>query len=128
MKHCILLLEDNDFIRENIIEILELSNYEVLSTTDGAKGLELLQTRRPDLILCDILMPGMDGYDFFVATRTDPVISSIPFIFLTAYSEKKDIEKAFGMGAKGYIIKPFDADDLTQVVKKHLNEPIQNPG
>lgn len=70
MKHCILLLEDNDLIRDNTIEILELSGYEVVAAENGVKGIELLQSTKPDLILCDILMPQMDGYDFFTITRT----------------------------------------------------------
>lgn len=70
MKHCILLLEDNDLIRDNTIEILELSGYEVVAAENGVKGVELLQSTKPDLILCDILMPQMDGYDFFTITRT----------------------------------------------------------
>lgn len=126
MKRCILLLEDNDFIRENTIEILELSNYEVLSGIDGTKGLELLQRKTPDLILCDIQMPQMNGYDFYIATRTNTLFSSIPFIFLTAFSEKKDIEKAVEMGARDYIIKPFDADELIRIVEKYLNEPAES--
>lgn len=121
MKHCILLLEDNDLIRDNTIEILELSGYEVVAAENGVKGIELLQSTKPDLILCDILMPQMDGYDFFTITRTQDLFSSIPFIFLTAYSEKKDVEKALEMGARDYIIKPFDADQLIQTVEKYLN-------
>ena len=121
MKHCILLLEDNDLIRDNTIEILELSGYEVVAAENGVKGIELLQSTKPDLILCDILMPQMDGYDFFTITRKQDLFSSIPFIFLTAYSEKKDVEKALEMGARDYIIKPFDADQLIQTVEKYLN-------
>ena len=124
MKHCILLLEDNDFIRENTVEILELANFEVQAGIDGTKGLELLQQKMPDLILCDIHMPQMDGYDFFTTVKTNKDFASIPFIFLTAFSEKKDIEKALTMGAVDYIIKPFDGDELTQKVEKHLQKRV----
>lgn len=125
MKRRILLIEDNDVIRENIIEILELSDFEVIAASDGIKGLELLQFKKPDLILCDILMPQMNGYDFFQAIQQDQNVSSIPFIFLTAYSEKKDVETALSMGAQDYIVKPFDADDLVALVRKYLPELIQ---
>lgn len=121
MKPCILLLEDNDFIRENTIEILELSGYEIIAAIDGIKGLELFHSRKPDLILCDIQMPGMNGYEFFTTITADKTASSIPFIFLTAYSEKSEVAKALEMGAAGYIIKPFDADDLVSLIKKHLS-------
>lgn len=125
MKHCILLIEDNDVIRENTMEILELSDFEVLAASGGIKGLELLQIKKPDLILCDILMPEMNGYQFFQAIQQDHDVSSIPFIFLTAYSEKKDVEEALSMGAQDYIVKPFDADDLVALVRKYLPELIQ---
>ena len=125
MKRCILLIEDNEVIRENTREILELSDFEVIAASGGIKGLELLQIKKPDLILCDILMPEMNGYEFFQAIQKDHDVSSIPFIFLTAYSEKKDVEKAMSMGAEDYIVKPFDADDLVALVRKYLPELIQ---
>lgn len=107
------------------MEILELSDFEVLAASGGIKGLELLQIKKPDLILCDILMPEMNGYQFFQAIQQDHDVSSIPFIFLTAYSEKKDVEEALSMGAQDYIVKPFDADDLVALVRKYLPELIQ---
>lgn len=125
MKPCILLLEDNDFIRENTTEILELSNYEVLAAANGIDGIKLLQEKIPDLILCDILMPKMGGYEFFQEVQKNESISPVPFIFLTAFSEKKEVEKALDMGARAFIIKPFDADELIRVVQKHLNGSIQ---
>jgi CheY-like chemotaxis protein len=121
MKRCILLLEDNDFIRENTLEILELSDYEAVAVIDGTEGLEILKTKKPDLILCDIQMPQMNGYDFFSEVRKDGNTSSIPFIFLTAFSEKREINTALEMGAADYIIKPFDADDLLRIIETHLS-------
>ena len=120
----ILVIEDNQDILENTSEILELSNYEVISARDGMKGLELLKSTRPDLILCDIQMPQMNGYEFFEAIKADDK-TSIPFIFLTAYSEKIEVTRALEMGAADYIIKPFDADELVNLIKKHLKDPIQ---
>lgn len=120
MKHRILLLEDNDFIRENTVEILELSDYEVVAVPDGARGLAIFDARTPDLILCDIQMPRMNGYDFFKAIRKNEKAASIPFVFLTAFSEKKEIISALEMGATDYIVKPFDADELVRLIKKHL--------
>lgn len=127
MKQCILLLEDNDFIRENAVELLELADYDVVAAEDGAKGLELLKTIKPDLILCDIQMPGMNGYEFFTTIKVDKSIASIPFIFLTAHSEKRDIEKALELGALDYIVKPFDADELIRVVGKYLQKTASTP-
>ncbi|HEX6847988.1 MAG TPA: response regulator [Chitinophagaceae bacterium] len=121
MKQCILLLEDNDFIRENTVEILELSDYEVVAVSDGVEGFRMFQMRRPDLILCDIQMPEMNGYDFLREVRKNEDASSIPFIFFTAFSEKKEISNAFKMGAADYIIKPFDADELLRIIEKHLS-------
>jgi CheY-like chemotaxis protein len=124
MKKCILLIEDNEPIRENTAELLELDNYEVIVATDGYEGLEMLQARKPDLILCDILMPKMDGYDFLRAMRKDYRFSSLPFIFFTAYSEKKDIEKGIQMGATDYLVKPFEANELIRLIQKYLPKEV----
>jgi CRP/FNR family transcriptional regulator, cyclic AMP receptor protein len=126
MKKCILLVEDNDPMRENTAELLELSNYEVIVARDGKQGLKMFLARNPDLILCDIMMPGMNGYEILRTLREDYRIFSTPFIFLTAYSEKKDIEKGLQMGATDYMIKPFDGDDLINLIHKHLPEQVSN--
>lgn len=120
MKKFILLIEDNDPIRENTIEFLELANYEVLATNRGKNGLEMIRARVPDLILCDIAMPEMDGYEFLRVVRGDYGLSSTPFIFFTAYSEKSDIQKGLQLGASDFIVKPFEPDDLVNLINKYL--------
>ena len=126
MKQYILLIEDNDFIRENTSELLELSDYEVVTARDGKEGLEMIQAKNPGLILCDIMMPQMNGYEFLKIVREEYQLTSIPFIFFTASSEKKDIEEGLQMGATDYMIKPIDSNDLLNLIQKHLPEQVSN--
>ena len=126
MKQYILLIEDNDFIRENTSELLELSNYEVVTVRDGKEGLEMIQAKNPKLILCDIMMPQMNGYEFLKIIRQEYQLTAVSFIFFTASSEKKDIEKGLQMGATDYMIKPIDSNDLLNLIQKHLSEQVSN--
>ncbi|MDP4261386.1 MAG: response regulator [Bacteroidota bacterium] len=120
MKKCILLVEDNEPIRENTTELLELLHYEVIVARDGKQALDRIQEKTPDLIVSDIMMPGIDGYELLHTLRENHPMESLPFIFLTASSEKKDIEKGMCMGASGYITKPFQADELIQLIRNVL--------
>jgi CheY-like chemotaxis protein len=124
MKKSVLLVEDNESIRENTCELLELEGYEVIIATDAFKGLELVKLRLPDLILCDILMPGMDGYTFLQTIKNDLRHSTIPLIFFTAYSEPSEIKKGMSMGAVDYLVKPFDGDQLIGIVRKNMSAEI----
>ena len=126
MKQYILLIEDNEFIRENKSELLELSDYEVITARDGKEGLEIIQEKNPGLILCDIMMPQMDGYEILKIVRQEYRLTSTPFIFFTASSEKKDIKKGLQMGATDYMVKPIDGDDLLNLIQKHLPEQVSN--
>jgi CRP/FNR family cyclic AMP-dependent transcriptional regulator len=121
MKHKILIVEDNGPILENTIELLELSNYEVVTASNGKEGLDIAMQQIPDLILCDIKMPVMDGYHLLEHIRQKPSLNSSHFVFFTASSEKKDIEMAMAMGATDYIVKPFTGDELLGRIKKLLN-------
>ena len=96
----ILLIEDNDDIRENVVEILELSNFEVYAANNGRQGVELALKHKPDIILCDIMMPEMDGYGVLEALNTHPDSKATPFIFLTAKAERVDIRKEMKLGAE----------------------------
>jgi CheY-like chemotaxis protein len=118
----ILIIEDNDDIRENTCELLELEGYNVLFADNGKTGLALAKENKPDVILCDIMMPEADGYEVFNSLKDDPNTSTIPFVFLTASVEKKAVETGFGMGAKGYIQKPFDPQELFEVIIDCLKE------
>lgn len=127
MKQCILLIEDNTFIRENTAEWLELSDYEVIVASGGKEALEMMTTiKSPDLILCDIMMPEMDGYEFLKIVKKQYQLTPVPFIYLTAYSEKKDIEKGLQIGASDYIVKPFEPDELVQKIRQHMPPQVSS--
>lgn len=120
MKHKILIVEDNDPIRENTTELLELSDYAVVTANNGEDGLKIALQQPPDLILCDIQMPVMDGYHLLEHIRKQSSLNKSRFIFFTASAEKKDIEAGLRMGADDYIVKPFRGDELLQLIEKHL--------
>lgn len=118
----ILLIEDNPEIRENTSEILSLAGYDVTSAENGKKGVELAQQARPDLIICDIMMPELDGYGVLHILSKHDDTSSIPFIFLTAKTEKTDIRKGMTLGADDYLTKPFDDTDLLNAIETRLRK------
>lgn len=118
----ILLIEDNEDVRSNTAEILELSSYEVLTAEDGKKGLELAIRHHPDLIICDIMMPVLDGYAVLHAVQKNEAICNTPFIFLTAKTERADIRKGMELGADDYITKPFTGTDLLNAVDGRLKK------
>ncbi len=121
-KARIQIIEDNDDIRESIIEILELANYEVINADNGKTGIELATQHLPDLILCDIMMPELDGYGVLYLLSKNPQTASIPFIFLTAKAERVDVRKGMEMGADDYLTKPFDDMELLNAVESRLNK------
>lgn len=116
----IALIEDNKEMRENIEEILELANYEVVTAENGKKGVSLIKQEIPDLILCDIMMPELDGYGVLYMIGKDPKTAAIPFIFLTAKSEREDFRKGMNMGADDYLTKPFDDTQLLGAIERRL--------
>ena len=118
----ILLIEDNLEIRENTSELLELDGYTVITAANGLIGYELALKENPDVILCDIMMPEMDGYKVFERLKANPVTEQVPFIFITASAEKSQVEKGIGMGAAGYISKPFTEEELLFTVGKYFSE------
>ena len=118
----ILIIEDNDDIRENVAEILMLSDYKVLMATNGKEGIEVAQKSQPDLIICDIMMPGVDGYGVLHVLHKDPETQHIPFIFLTSKSERSDFRSAMEMGADDYITKPFAGNELLNAIEIRLRK------
>lgn len=122
MSYHILLIEDNAEMAENISSILELARYEVTHAPNGKVGVELAQQSHPDLILCDIMMPELDGYGVVHILNSDPETASIPFIFLTAKADKSDFRTGMNLGADDYITKPFDGVDLLKVVEMRLKK------
>ncbi|MBO0592617.1 response regulator [Cellulophaga sp. E16_2] len=118
----ILLIEDNLDVREMTAEILELENYEVATAENGKIGIEKAKSFAPDLILCDIMMPIMDGYEVFEQLSKDHSTASTPFIFLTAKSERSDLRKGMTMGADDYLTKPFEAQDLIEAIEARIKK------
>jgi CRP-like cAMP-binding protein len=118
----ILLIEDNLEVRENTSEILALANYEVLVAENGRVGVDLAQRHKPDLIICDIMMPELDGYGVLHILSKNEETAAIPFIFLTAKTEKTDIRKGMNLGADDYLTKPFDDTDLLNAIEARLRK------
>jgi CRP/FNR family transcriptional regulator, polysaccharide utilization system transcription regulator len=118
----ILIIEDNLDVRENTAEILELANYRVLQAENGKIGVEMAQKSKPDLIICDIMMPVLDGYGVIHLLNKNQETASIPFIFLTAKSERIDFRKGMEMGADDYISKPFDDIELLNAVESRIKK------
>ena len=118
----ILLIEDNDDIRNNTAEILELSNYQVILAANGKIGIEQAIKHVPDLIICDIMMPVLDGYGVFHAVHKNEAIKNTPFIFLTALTERSDLRKGMELGADDYITKPFSGTELLNAVDSRLKK------
>lgn len=124
MKH-ILLIEDNKDVRENTSEILELAGYRVSTAENGKEGVAFAQQLQPDLIICDIMMPVLDGYGVLHMLSKNPDTSLIPFIFLTAKSERGDMRKGMEMGADDYITKPFEEIELLNAIESRLRKSEQ---
>lgn len=120
MKKKILIIEDNDDIRDSSVEILELADYEVLQADNGKTGVELAQRQLPDIILCDIMMPELDGYGVLYLLSKNPETANIPFIFLTAKAERSDMRKGMEMGADDYLTKPFDDIELLNTIESRF--------
>jgi CRP/FNR family cyclic AMP-dependent transcriptional regulator len=118
----ILLVEDNKDVRENIAEILELAGYTVLTEANGKAGFETAVNKLPDLIVCDIMMPDLDGYGMLHMLTKNIKTSAIPFIFLTAKAERSDFRKGMEMGADDYITKPFEEIELLNAVEIRLKK------
>ena len=117
----ILLIEDNLEIRENISEILELKGYEVMVATNGLEGLESAKLNMPDLILCDIMMPELNGHEVLIQLKKGEATSTLPFIFITASAEKKEMQMGLDLGANGYIRKPFEHEELMDEIERCLS-------
>ena len=121
-KNRILFIEDNPEIRENVTEILELDGFEVTAATNGKEGLDIAREELPDLIVCDIMMPVMDGFTVLYFLTKDPKTADIPFIFLTAKVDRFDFRKGMEMGADDYITKPFEDVELINAIRSRLKK------
>ena len=122
MSKKILVIEDDKVIRENINILLNEEGYIARAAKNGEEALLKVKEDLPDLVLCDIKMPGMDGYEILEKFSMDILTNSIPFIFLTAKVEKENIRKAMKLGAVDYLIKPFDSDKLLKSIEDNLKK------
>jgi two-component system, NtrC family, response regulator AtoC len=113
----VLVVEDDPVIRANVLELLIEEGFEVISAQDGADGIALTKARIPDLVVCDIMLPKLDGYAVLRAIREDPAVASTPFIFLTAKAERAEVRTGMNLGADDYLSKPFTASDLLAAVR-----------
>lgn len=118
----ILLIEDNTDIRENTAEILSLTNYKVITAENGKAGVELALKEKPDLIICDIMMPVLDGYGVLHMLHKNPEVKHTPFIFLSAKAERTDVRRGMELGADDYITKPFSGTELLNAVESRFKK------
>ena len=118
----ILVIEDEESIRENILELLEAENFEALGAANGKVGIKMAIAQMPDLILCDMMMPEIDGQGVLKALRAEPVTATIPFIFLTAKADKTDIRLGMEQGADDYITKPCTPQELLKAIAIRLEK------
>jgi DNA-binding response OmpR family regulator len=120
----VLIIEDDDAVRENITTLLNEEGYQVLSAANGELGIEKAREAIPELIICDILMPGLDGYDVLDELSKHKETRLIPFIYLTAKVEREDIRKGMQLGADDYLFKPFKAEELLNAIKARLRKRL----
>jgi DNA-binding response OmpR family regulator len=116
----ILVIEDDKLIRGNITTLLDAEGYAVMEAEGGQDGLELARERKLDLILCDIMLPDLDGYSVLVALRSEPTTARTPFLFLTAKAEARDQERGLELGADHYITKPYTRRSLLAAIQSCL--------
>src|SRR6476661_5122684 len=122
MEKRILVIDDNTDIRENTAEILELAGYKTFTAENGKRGVEVAMKEKPSVIVCDIMMPELDGYGVLHLLRKNADTQNIPFIFLTAKTERSDFRKGMEMGADDYITKPFEDIELLNAVEIRLKK------
>lgn len=118
----ILVIEDEEGIRDNILDMLEAEDFEAFGAPDGRIGIQLAKEKKPDLIICDIMMPKLDGYGVLKHLRQDPNTATIPFIFLTAKSEKGDLRQGMALGADDYLTKPCQPEELLGAIATRLEK------
>jgi len=120
MTVTVLIIDDEIHIRRLISQMLELAGYQVLEAASGPEALRLIEETRPDVITCDIFMPGMSGFDVLEALKSEPVTAEIPVIMLTALGQEKDTNRAMELGAADYVTKPFGTTKLAETIEQQL--------
>lgn len=124
-KAKILVIEDEPEMRRNLVTILRLEGFEPLAARHGREGVELARRESPDLVLCDVMMPELDGHAVLKELQSDPLTMNIPFVFLTARGEKADVRGGMNLGADDYLTKPVDKADLLRAVHTRLSRAEQ---
>jgi CheY-like chemotaxis protein len=119
----LLVIEDEVPLRANLVRILSAEGYRVIAAADGDEGIRRVREGRPDLVICDILMPLVDGFGVLASLRLQPETAGIPFIFLTASADKEDLARGLRSGANDYVTKPFKIADLLAAVRRRLPPP-----
>ena len=122
----ILLIEDEPEMRRNIISLLRYKHYEAIAAENGRLGVETARREMPDLILCDVMMPELDGYDVLRTLQADAKLAPIPFIFLTAKGEKEDLRSGMNLGADDYLTKPMGNQELVDAIEARLQRSAQS--
>ena len=122
----LLVIEDEAPLRANLVRILSAEGYRVIAAADGDEGLRRAREDRPDLVICDILMPLVDGFGVLASLRSRPETMALPFIFLTASADKENLARGLRSGANEYVTKPFKIADLLAAVKRRLPPPGEN--
>jgi CRP/FNR family transcriptional regulator, polysaccharide utilization system transcription regulator len=125
MNQTVLLIDDNAALLDNTAEILELANYKVIKASNGKEGMELALKSTPDIILCDILMPELDGYGVLRAIKNQPDIATVPFVFVTAKCETTDFRYGMDLGADDFLVKPYSGDQLLSIIAARIHKAQQ---
>ena len=120
MAATVMVIDDEIHIRRLIARMLELAGYQVVEAANGPQALQLMRETRPDVITCDIAMPGMNGFQVLEAVKSQPETAGIPIIMLTALGQEKDANRAMDLGAADYITKPFGSIDLVERIERQL--------
>lgn len=118
----ILIIEDERFIRDNLLELLEMEGFEAIGADNGTIGIKLAKEYQPNLILCDVMMPELNGYGVLEQIRQNPVTANIPFLFLTASADTGNLQKIQELGMTEYILKPFNVDNFLATVRNKLTD------
>ena len=124
----ILVIEDEVLLRANTVQILTFEDFHTIEAENGLLGVQLAQEQIPDLILCDVMMPELDGYGVLVALRQNPLTSAIPFIFTTAKASHADLRQGMELGADDFLSKHFSADELLAAISTQLKKIVDLPG
>ncbi|MGC9502708.1 response regulator [Baaleninema sp.] len=118
----ILVIEDEHILQKNILKILKAEGFEAIGAANGYEGIDRARAEHPDLIVCDIMMPELDGYGVLKTLQADRETALIPFIFLTAKTDRSDMRQGIELGADDYLVKPFDADELLRALETRFKK------